>query len=117
MTRSLCNSEVESWGKSLNGYGITPVPVLAPGNGKSKTGRLWTYVRDDCQSGDTTPPAVWFCYSPDRKGEHPQQHLREYSGVLQADAYASFNQLYETGRIQEAACSAHVRCKFYDLMD
>lgn len=95
----------------------TPVPVLAPGNGKTKTGRLWTYVRDDRPSGSTAAPAVWFAYSPDRKGEHPQQHLREYSGILQADAYAGFNQLYESGRIQEAACWAHVRRKFYDLME
>ena len=93
----------------------TPVPVLAPGNGKTKTGRLWTYVRDDRPAGDTTPPAVWFAYSPDRKGEHPGQHLREFRGVLQADAYAGFNHLYEDGRIQEAACWAHVRRKFYDL--
>jgi len=93
----------------------TPVPVLAPGTGKTKTGRLWTYVRDNRPSADMAPPAVWFAYSPDRKGEHPQQHLREFSGTLQADAYAGFNQLYETGRIQEVACWAHVRRKFYDL--
>jgi transposase len=93
----------------------TPVPVLAPGNGKTKIGRLWTYVRDDRPAGDSTPPAVWFAYSPDRKGEHPERHLREFRGVLQADAYAGFNHLYEDGRIQEAACWAHVRRKFYDL--
>jgi hypothetical protein len=95
----------------------TPVPVLAPGNGKTKTGRLWTYVRDDRPAGATDAPAVWFAYSPDRKGEHPQQHLREFTGTLQADAYAGFNQLYENGRIQQAACWAHVRRKFYDLME
>jgi transposase len=93
----------------------TPVPVLAPGNGKTKTGRLWTYVGDDRPAGDMTAPAVWFAYSPDRKGEHPERHLREFCGTLQADAYAGFNQLYESGRIQEAACWAHVRRKFYDL--
>jgi hypothetical protein len=94
----------------------TPVPVLAPGNGKTKTGRLWTYVRDDRPAGDTAAPAVWFAYSPDRKGEHPEQHLRTFRGALQADAYAGFNQLYkEDGRIQEIACWAHVRRKFYDL--
>jgi transposase len=93
----------------------TPVPVLAPGNGKTKTGRLWTYVRDDRPAGDTSAPAVWFAYSPDRKGEHPEQHLRQFHGILQADAYAGFQQLYENGRIQEAACWAHVRRKFYDL--
>ena len=93
----------------------TPVPVLAPGNGKTKTGRLWTYVRDDRPAGDTTPAAVWFAYSPDRKGEHPQAHLGNFTGTLQADGYAGFDAMYETGRIQEAACWAHVRRKFYDL--
>ena len=94
----------------------TPVPVLAPGNGKTKTGRLWTYVRDDRPAGDMAAPAVWFAYSPDRKGEHPEQHLHTFRGALQADAYAGFNQLYkEDGRIQEIACWAHVRRKFYDL--
>jgi len=93
----------------------TPVPVLAPGNGKTKTGRLWTYVRDDRPAGYQTPPAVWFSYTPDRKGEHPQAHLSKFKGTLQADAYAGFEQIYEGGRIQEAACWAHVRRKFYDI--
>jgi transposase len=93
----------------------TPVPVLAPGNGKTKTGRLWTYVRDDRPSGSVVPPAVWFAYSPDRKGVHPQTHLASYAGILQADAYAGFNALFETGRMVEAACWAHSRRKFYDL--
>jgi transposase len=93
----------------------TPVPVLAPGNGRTKTARLWTYVRDDRPAGDEAAPAVWFAYSPDRKGEHPERHLRDFRGTLQADAYAGFGQLYENGRIQEAACWAHVRRKFYDL--
>jgi hypothetical protein len=93
----------------------TPVPVLAPGNGKTKTGRLWTYVRDDRPAGEATAPAVWFAYTPDRKGEHPQAHLSNFQGTLQADAYAGFAQIYETGRIREAACWAHVRRKFYDL--
>ncbi len=93
----------------------TPVPVLAPGNGKTKTGRLWTYVRDDRPAASTVPPAVWFAYTPDRKGEHPQAHLTKFAGTLQADAYAGFNALYQTGRIQEAACWAHARRKFYDL--
>jgi transposase len=95
----------------------TPVPVLAPGNGKTKTGRLWTYVCDDRPAGDMAGPAVWFAYSPDRKGEHPERHLREFRGTLQADAYAGFNPLYETGRIQEAGCWAHVRRKFFDLQE
>lgn len=93
----------------------TPVPVLAPGNGKTRTGRLWTYVRDDRPSGSTTAPAVWFAYTPDRKGIHPQTHLARFTGILQADAYAGFNAVYETGRVAEAACWAHARRKFYEL--
>jgi transposase len=93
----------------------TPIPVLAPGNGKTKTARLWTYVRDDRPSADAAPPAVWFAYSPDRRGEHPQHHLRAFAGTLQADAYAGFNAVYETGRVQEAACWAHARRKFHEL--
>jgi transposase len=93
----------------------TPVPVLAPGNGKTNTGRLWTYVRDDRPAGDTSPPAVWFAYSPNRKGDHPQRHLRDFQGILQADGYAGFNKIYEEGWVKEAACWAHVRRKFYDL--
>ena len=71
----------------------TPVPVLAPGEGKTKTGRLWTYVRDDRPAGDEAPPAVWFAYSPNRRGEHPQTHLKSFKGVLQADAYGGFDAL------------------------
>jgi transposase len=93
----------------------TPVPVLTPGQGKTKQGRLWAYVRDDRPAGDTTAPAVWFTYSPDRRGEHPHRHLANFKGTLQADAYAGFNRLYESGRVQEASCWAHVRRKFFDL--
>ena len=95
----------------------TPVPVLTPGQGKTKQGRLWTYVRDDRAAGDRTAPAVWFAYSPDRRGEHPHRHLASFRGTLQADAYAGFNRLYDSGRIQEAACWAHVRRKFFDLQE
>jgi len=95
----------------------TPRPVLAPGNGKTKTGRLWTYVRDDRPSGSTMPAAVWFAYTPDGKGIHPQAHLVSFSSILQADAYAGFNAIYETGCVQEAACWAHARRKFFDLHD
>jgi hypothetical protein len=93
----------------------TPVPVLAPGDGKTKLGRLWTYVREDRPAGDVAAPAVWFTYSPDRRGEHPHRHLATFTGTLQADAYAGFNRLYDSGRIREAACWAHVRRKFFDL--
>lgn len=93
----------------------TPIPVLAPGNRKTKIARLWTYVRDDRASGNAAPAAVWFADSPDRKGIHPQTDLTNFNGVLQADAYAGFNALNEGGAIPEAACWAHARRKFYDL--
>jgi transposase len=93
----------------------TPVPVLEPGKGCTKTGRLWTYVRDERPAGQTTAPAVWFAYTPDRSGKHPMQHLANFKGTLQADAYAGFNRLYESGDIREAACWAHVRRKFFDI--
>lgn len=93
----------------------TPVPVLAPGNGKTSTGRLWTYVRDDRPAGYTTPPAVWFTYSGDRKGEHPRRHLKDFKGALQADAYAGFHHLYGDGTIYEVSCWAHARRKFHDI--
>jgi transposase len=92
-----------------------PIPVLAPGNGKTATARLWTYVRDDRPAGSADAPAVWFAYSPDRKSEHPVKHLANFRGTLQADGYAGFNRLYEKGSIVEAACWAHVRRKLYDL--
>ncbi|MGB7136208.1 MAG: IS66 family transposase [Acidobacteriaceae bacterium] len=92
----------------------TPIPVLAPGNGKTRTGRLWNYVRDDRPAGDETAPAVWFAYSGDRRGEHPQQHLKNFRGALQADAYAGFHHLYN-GDIYEAACWAHARRKFHEI--
>ena len=93
----------------------TRVPVLAPGTGKTKTGRLWTYVRDDRPAGNNAAPAAWYAYSADRGGQHPEQHLQTFRGALQADAYAGFNQLYKGDRIQEVACWAHVRRKFHDL--
>jgi transposase len=103
-------------GTKLHGDDI-PVPVLAPGHGKTKTGRLWTYVRDDRPAGSNDAAAVWFAYSPDRKSEHPFVHLGNYRGTLQADGYAGFNRLYEKGEIREAACWAHVRRKFHDLFE
>jgi transposase len=93
----------------------TPVPVLAPGSGKTKTGRLWTYVRDDRPAGFSTAPAVWFAYSQDRKGEHPRRHLKDFKGALQADAYSGFHHLYGDGAIYEVACWAHTRRKFHDI--
>lgn len=97
----------------------TPVPVLAPGRKKTKTGRIWTYVRDDRSAGSSDPPAVWFAFSPDRQGKHPQQHLRHYHGVLQADAFAGYDRLFsaerEGGPLTEAACWAHARRKIHDV--
>src|ERR1700677_4676409 len=92
----------------------TPIPVLAPGSGKTKTGRLWTYVRDDRPGGEDTSPAVWFAYSEDRRGEHPRRHLENFRGALQADAYAGFHHLYGND-IYEAACWAHARRKFHEI--
>jgi transposase len=95
----------------------TTVPVLA--KGKTRTGRLWTYVRDDRPFGGRDPPAAVFFYSPDRGAKHPEQHLAGYAGLMQADAYAGFNRLYgaarKPGPITEAACWAHARRNFFDL--
>ncbi|MDH5540963.1 MAG: IS66 family transposase, partial [Rhizobacter sp.] len=93
----------------------TPVKVLAPGTGKTRTGRLWVYVRDDRPAGDMSPRAAWFAYSADRGGEHPQDHLRGFQGALQADAYAGWPRLYATGKVQEVACWAHARRPWWDL--
>lgn len=92
----------------------TPVPVLAPGRGTTRTGRLWVYVRDDRPAGDGGPPAVLFRYSADRKGERPQEHLQTFRGFLQADGYAGYSRLYGS-EIVEVACWAHARRKFHDL--
>ena len=97
----------------------TTVPVQA--QGKTVTGRLWTYVRDDKPFGGVGPPAAIFYYSRDRRGEHPQAHLAGYSGILQADAYDGYNALYlparKPGSIREAACWAHARRKFFEFAD
>jgi transposase len=97
----------------------TTVPVLA--RGKTITGRLWTYVRDDRPFGGEASPAAIFHYSADRGGAHPRQHLAGYAGILQADAYAGFNELYAPrrlpGPITEAGCWAHSRRKFFSLAE
>jgi transposase len=97
----------------------TTVPVMA--KGKTDTGRLWNYVRDDRPFGGADPPAVVFRYSRDRRGEHPQAHLANWSGILQADAFAGYNELYaadrKAGLILEASCVAHARRKFFELAD
>lgn len=98
----------------------TPIKVLAPGAGKTKVGRIWGYVRDGRPYGDSTPPAVCYFYSPDRKGERPFNHLKDFTGVLHADAYSGYDKIYKTddhsvARIIEAACWAHTRRKFYEV--
>jgi len=97
----------------------TTVPVLA--KNKTATARLWTYVRDDRPFGGLDPPAAIFYYSRNRNGEHPARHLASYAGILQADAYAGFGELYDTqrrpGPITEAACWSHGRRKFFELAD
>jgi transposase len=95
----------------------TTVPVLA--RERTKIGRVWGYVRDDRPFGGPDPPAVAFFYSPDRGGGHPERHLAGFAGILQADAYAGFNRLYEPkrepGPILEAACWAHARRKLFEI--
>ena len=123
-----CSALLAPLANSLNRYVLagtklhaddTPVPVLQPGRGTTKHGRLWTYVRDDRASANTDPPAVWFAYSPDRKGIHPRTHLKDFNGVLQADGYAGFDRLFNEADaqhpIKEAACWAHARRKFYEV--
>jgi transposase len=97
----------------------TTVPVLSPGLGRTKTGRLWVYVRDNRPFCGTAPPAAVYFYSPDRKGEHPAEHMAGFIGFLQADAYAGYEALYRPGHndpglITEVACWAHCRRKFFD---
>ena len=93
----------------------TTLPVLDPGRGCTKTGRLWAYTRDDRSHGGTAPPAVVFHYEPDRQGCRPAAHLETFSGILQVDGYAGFEALANDGRIVLAACWSHARRKFYEL--
>ena len=97
----------------------TPVPVLAPGAGRTATGRLWVYARDERPHGGSRPPAAVYHYSPDRKGEHPKDHLASFTGHLHADGYGGFNDLYLPGRkpgpVHEVACWAHARRKFFEI--
>lgn len=97
----------------------TTVPVLA--KGKTDTGRIWVYVRDDKPFGGQAPPGAVFYYSRDRAGEHPQAHLVGYSGIFQADAYSGYGKLYDPGRnagpILEAACWVHARRPFFVMAD
>ena len=97
----------------------TPVAMLAPGRGRTTTARMWVYVRDERPWGGPAPPAAW-CqfspdFSPDRRGEHPQGHLKTFAGWMHADDYAGFRELYRRGAVREVACLAHVRRKFVDV--
>jgi transposase len=117
---ALLRALVDALARHVMGGGVlhaddTPVPVLAPGTGRARTGRLWAYLRDERPHASGVPPGVLYRYSPDRRAEHPRAHLRDFRGVLQADGYAGFEGLYEGGRVVEAACWAHVRRGFYDL--
>jgi transposase len=100
----------------------TTVPVLEPGLGRTKTGRLWVYVRDDRLFCGEAPPAAVYFYSPDRGGEHPTAHMATFTGFLQADGYAGFDALYNPARgkpgpITEIACWAHCRRKIFDVWE
>jgi transposase len=93
----------------------TTAPVLDPGRGRTKTGQLWAYARDDRPWGGTAPPAVAYVYAPDRKSDRPVQHLKGFTGVLQVDGYAGYGVLAASGAIQLAFCWAHWRRKFYEI--
>lgn len=99
----------------------TPVKVLAPGTRKTKKGHIWVYVRDDRNAGSSDPPAVWYAYSPDWGGKHPDNHLRPFRGVLQADAYKGYGTLFSAerdgGPLTEAACMAHARRGINDVYE
>lgn len=93
----------------------TPIPVLDPGRGRTKTGRLWVYARDNRPWNGPDPPAALYLYSPDRKAERPASHLERFKGVLQVDGYAGFEKLTVNGDIVLAACWAHARRRFYEI--
>ena len=93
----------------------TPVKLLCPGAGKTKTARLWAYGRDERPWASDIPPAAWYQFSPDRKGMRPSQHLAKYQGWMHADGYAGFEELYRSGKVHEVACMAHIRRKFVDV--
>jgi len=93
----------------------TPMPVLDPGRGRTKTGRLWVYARDERSWNGPDPPAVVYLYSPDRRSERPAAHLTRFTGVVHVDGYPGFERLSAEGKIQLAACWAHARRKFYEV--
>jgi transposase len=110
----------EAIGKHVMSGGVifadeTTTPVLNPGAGKTKTGRIWAYVRDERGHNGDAPPAVYYKYSPNRKGEHPLTHLKGFTGSMHADGYTGYNRAVEDNAIIEVACLAHVRRKFFEV--
>lgn len=93
----------------------TPLKMLAPGNRKTKTARIWAYVRDERPWSGQSPPCVWYQFTVDRKGEHPVKHLFGYKGWVHADGYAGFNDVFGKDKASEVACMAHIRRKFVDV--
>ncbi|MFK5978123.1 MAG: IS66 family transposase [Rhizobiaceae bacterium] len=93
----------------------TPVKMLAPGNKRTKTARVWAYVRDERPWDGSAPPGAWYQFTIDRKGEHPVSHLSNYKGWVHADGYAGFNGLFGKDKASEVACMAHIRRKFVDV--
>jgi transposase len=95
----------------------TPIPVLDPGRGRTKTGRLWVYAREQRPWSGPEPPAAVYLYAPDRKAERPASHLEDFKGVLHVDGYAGFEQLAINSDVVLAACWAHTRRKFYEVAE
>src|SRR6056297_3017484 len=93
----------------------TPVKMLVPSTGKTAIARLWAYGRNERPWNGDAPPASWYCFSPDRKEEHPKDHLASYQGWMHANGYAGFENIYPSGDIHEVPCMVHVRRKFVDV--
>ena len=95
----------------------TVVPVQSPGLKRTKKGRVWAHVRDERPWGSAIPPAAFYKYSPNRKGEHPQAHLRNYEGFLHVDGFSGYDKLFARGKAKEVGCLAHIRRKFFDIYE
>ena len=110
-----------SYGVSLLSGGLDSTTVTALAKGKTDTGRIWTYVRDDLPFGAQSPPAALYYASRNRRQEHPERHLKTFTGILQADAYSGYNPLFKVDRdpgpLTQALCWSHARRKFFELAD
>jgi hypothetical protein len=95
----------------------TPIPVLDPGRGRTKTARLWVYAREQRPWGGPEPPAAIYLFAPDRKAQRPVAHLADFKGILHVDGYAGFEQLADKEGVTLAACWSHSRRKFYDVAE